>query len=462
MAACAARIVTRDSSSRTRPTPRRPVAHSATGGRRGSTTQSLHGQAAARGDALAPRCADCHGTHDILSSRNLASPTSVMNIPILCGECHQEGTEVSERLDIPQDSILQNYSLSIHGAGLFERGLSVTAVCTSCHTSHFILPHDGSALQHPRGQRRRDVHGVSRADRGSAHAGDRGATVGRGAAHDPGVRGLSPAARDPPRVLRRGRRERRLPGSATPIPNLTGTDARRDTVSMFVDEAPYSLGAHQGTTCAQCHIDVSVRVRRAAVRDRHRARRLLDLPRRTGRRSTRPAAHGTLAAEGVADAPTCLDCHEKHATTDQTNPTSPTYPRNVPSLCGTCHREGEAAARRIQREGRGHRARLRDEHPRKGTAGERPRGDGDVQRLPRGSRRAAGRRFDVDGQSEQRRGDVRTVSPRHRGGVPREHPLSRRTGSTTAERRSTSTRRARTATRRTRSAARTGTTSACS
>ena len=38
-----------------------------------------------------------------------------MNIPVLCGECHQEGTEVSERLDIAQDRILENYSLSIHG-----------------------------------------------------------------------------------------------------------------------------------------------------------------------------------------------------------------------------------------------------------------------------------------------------------------------------------------------------------
>ena len=31
---------------------------------------SLHGQAAARGDALAPSCEDCHGGHDILSHRN--------------------------------------------------------------------------------------------------------------------------------------------------------------------------------------------------------------------------------------------------------------------------------------------------------------------------------------------------------------------------------------------------------
>ena len=29
----------------------------------------------------------------------------------------------------------------MHGEGLFKKGLSVTAVCTSCHTSHDIRPH---------------------------------------------------------------------------------------------------------------------------------------------------------------------------------------------------------------------------------------------------------------------------------------------------------------------------------
>jgi len=30
---------------------------------------------------------------------------------------------------------------SIHGRGLYEQGLTVTAVCTSCHTAHQVLPH---------------------------------------------------------------------------------------------------------------------------------------------------------------------------------------------------------------------------------------------------------------------------------------------------------------------------------
>ena len=31
--------------------------------------------------------------------------------------------------------------MSIHGEGLYRKGLTVTAVCSSCHTSHNVLPH---------------------------------------------------------------------------------------------------------------------------------------------------------------------------------------------------------------------------------------------------------------------------------------------------------------------------------
>ena len=103
--------------------------------------ESLHGQAVAKGDELAPNCTTCHGTHNVLRASVAGSPISVMEIPRLCGQCHQEGTPVSETRQIPQTNILDNYVDSIHGEGLFQKGLTVTAVCTSCHTAHFVLPH---------------------------------------------------------------------------------------------------------------------------------------------------------------------------------------------------------------------------------------------------------------------------------------------------------------------------------
>src|SRR5512140_2455734 len=55
--------------------------------------ESLHGQAAHRGDKDAPTCKECHGTHDILRPSDPNAPTTVMNIPTLCGRCHHEGSE---------------------------------------------------------------------------------------------------------------------------------------------------------------------------------------------------------------------------------------------------------------------------------------------------------------------------------------------------------------------------------
>jgi hypothetical protein len=102
---------------------------------------SVHGKKAAQNDPYAPNCKLCHGTHDILPPSNLKSPVATINVPFLCGGCHSEGTEVSKTRAIPQTNISENYKDGIHGIGLFQQGLTVTAVCTSCHTAHNVLPH---------------------------------------------------------------------------------------------------------------------------------------------------------------------------------------------------------------------------------------------------------------------------------------------------------------------------------
>ena len=106
--------------------------------------RSLHGTALRAKKYLAPTCLSCHGKHDIKSASNPDSRTYVRNIPSLCGSCHKEGTAVSELRDVEEHQALEDYSQSIHGDGLFKRGLIVTAVCTSCHNSHLILPHEDS------------------------------------------------------------------------------------------------------------------------------------------------------------------------------------------------------------------------------------------------------------------------------------------------------------------------------
>jgi hypothetical protein len=114
--------------------------------------KSLHGQAIARGDALAPRCKDCHGTHDIAPVKAPESAVAPLRIPFVCGRCHQEGSPVSKARTIHQDRILENYSESIHGEGLLRKGLIVAPTCASCHTAHSILPHTDPASSIARGR----------------------------------------------------------------------------------------------------------------------------------------------------------------------------------------------------------------------------------------------------------------------------------------------------------------------
>ena len=101
----------------------------------------IHGRALKSGSLHAPTCIECHGNHYILPSQNTKSLTYKMNIPILCGRCHQEGEPISRAYRISEEDILSHYSQNIHGDGLLKKGLIVTATCNDCHGNHLILPH---------------------------------------------------------------------------------------------------------------------------------------------------------------------------------------------------------------------------------------------------------------------------------------------------------------------------------
>jgi len=307
---------------------------------------SLHGRATARGDELAPGCVTCHGGHTIRPHTDPNSPTAIMNIPALCGQCHHEGSPVSQTHDIPQDRILRNYSQSIHGEGLFERGLTVTAVCTSCHTSHNILPHtDADSSIHAD-----NVATTCTQCHGQIETVHRKVIEGRLWEEEPHKIPVCVECHSPHRI-----RRVQYPAAAASEdclachndPGLT-TERSGATVSLFVDGAEYAAGAHNGTACAQCHTEVTPSADRACETIRSpvdcsicHAETVLDY---------QSSIHGVLAADGDADAPTCIDCHDKHATEPKILPSSPTFPRNVPDLCGRCHRAGMKAATRIESE----------------------------------------------------------------------------------------------------------------
>ena len=305
---------------------------------------SLH--APARGDPMAPSCSDCHGKHEILSASNTDAPTAVMNVPLLCGNCHREGSPVSRTHEISQERILENYSMSIHGEGLFRQGLTVTAVCTSCHTAHDILRHTDP---------RSSIH----VDNVAATCATCHAQIER--VHRKVIEGRLwieerhkiPACVDchAPHKIRRVFYPEGLANkdclACHDQPDLT-TARNGTTVSLFVDERVFMGSAHAGTACAQCHTDVTVALERACATVSSPVDCSICHAEQVA--EYQASTHGTLHAQNDPDAPSCQDCHAKHATLDHDIPASPTYPRNVPELCGGCHRVGEAVAARVEAE----------------------------------------------------------------------------------------------------------------
>lgn len=91
-----------------------------------SYQQSIHGKAAAAGNAKAAVCTDCHSNHEILTAGDPKSPIFKFSVPHTCGQCHND--------------IAEQFTASIHGQAL-QRGNSQAPVCTSCHGIHTIKAH---------------------------------------------------------------------------------------------------------------------------------------------------------------------------------------------------------------------------------------------------------------------------------------------------------------------------------
>ncbi len=306
---------------------------------------SVHGRKAAAGDAYAPGCKSCHGTHDILRPTNPNAPTATMEVPRLCGSCHREGTTVSLTRQIPQTNILANYMDSIHGEGLFKRGLIVTAVCTSCHTAHFVLPHTDP----------RSSIAKQNISKTCTHCHAQIETV-----HRKVIRGelwekqpdLIPACVDchSPHKVRKVFYTQGMADQdclrCHSDPNLKGTH-NGQTVSLFTSKDELAHSRHAKIACVQCHTGgdpadatracrtiaakVDCSICHAEVVDQYRE-----------------SKHGQLSAQGSPDAPACQDCHSPHGTLSKNDSTSPTFSRNVPALCANCHRTGQKAAVRYK------------------------------------------------------------------------------------------------------------------
>lgn len=99
---------------------------------------SHHGRAVLTDGRLdAAVCTDCHGTHDVLSSRDARSPAYRVNVPATCGSCHAD-----ERLMTAHDLDTRapaEFARSVHGRKLTEGAPGVPS-CADCHDAHAATP----------------------------------------------------------------------------------------------------------------------------------------------------------------------------------------------------------------------------------------------------------------------------------------------------------------------------------
>jgi len=309
---------------------------------------SLHGEGVAEGIDLAPRCWSCHGAHEITPPENPTSSVNRFNIPVMCGRCHKEGAGVSDFADVSQDSVLAHYSQSIHGEGLYRRGLTGTAVCSDCHTAHNVRNHNDpeSTIHRDRvGATCQQCHGLIE----NVHR-----KVIQGALWEAEPDKV-PACIEchQPHEVRRVYYDEGMSDKECLVCHsdaaLVASKPGSENLSMFVDHQVLVDSAHEKTRCIQCHTGATPSHPRPCDTIPSRVDCAICHADKVEIHAS--SIHGLLQDQGDPDAPGCMTCHatgNSHAVPRHTDPDSPTYVRGIPDLCGRCHDEGGVADQRLE------------------------------------------------------------------------------------------------------------------
>jgi len=304
--------------------------------------ESLHGKAAKRGDPLAPRCVTCHGSHYVIPRSDPSSPVTPLNIPFLCGKCHKEGAPVQAQRNIHQDHILQNYSLSIHGEGLFKKGLVVSATCTSCHTAHHILPHTDPKSSIGR----RNIAKTCTTCHARIEDVHRKIIQGKLWEKEANVLPACVDCHQPHEARRVFYDQGMADKDCLVCHGKTDLRSSKDGRSLFVEYGEILQSRHANVHCSQCHSEVNASHTRPCETIKNKVN-CSSCHAEIGQ-NYQMSVHGSLAAKGDPNAPICVECHGTHGVMGKEDPASPTFPTKVPELCARCHREGEKAANRYK------------------------------------------------------------------------------------------------------------------
>jgi formate dehydrogenase gamma subunit len=255
--------------------------------------ESVHGYALSRGNPRAPTCASCHGTHNILSSRDPRSQTHKVRLPRTCANCHgTAGLLTDQIVKLPQSFV--SYAQSVHGKGA-ERGIATAASCADCHGVHDLKGSvDPSSRINPLnvaatcGQCHPDIQ----------------------LEYDRSIHG---------RALKVGVRD---------SPTCTDCHGEHLILSPENPEAGTCSANMASQTCGPCHDDpviISKYNLQGGV---------------VG--SYEDSYHGWTSRRGCEVTASCVSCHTAHLVLPESDPESAIHPANVTATCGQCHEGADA------------------------------------------------------------------------------------------------------------------------
>ncbi len=241
----------------------------------GQHQASVHAQPR-RGSPGSPAaaCKDCHGTHEIRSSRDPDSATYHLNLPKTCGRCHGSAAAMGQGAAPPGGNIVAQFQDSIHGQALTRSGLLSAPNCSDCHGAHEI---------------RRKGDPASRVFRttvpqtcGSCHEG---------------------------------------------IARLYGAGIHGQQLAKGNPEAP---------SCVKCHSAHQIQ-RVEAGSWRLQVLRECGSCHEESIRTYRDTFHGQVTQLGFLRVATCADCHAAHDIFPKRDPRSRVSPQKLVSTCARCH-----------------------------------------------------------------------------------------------------------------------------
>ncbi len=249
---------------------------------------SSHWSSVQQGLKGSPTCLTCHKS--AISSSSNEGDTLKIKIAQekLCLSCHLDDPDIRSRTT-PSAGFIQAYELSVHGSSLLG-GNTKAAGCIDCHNSHDVL-----------------------------HGNNLNSSVNRlnipatcGYCHtqiteefNESIHGVS---------AMKGNRE-------SPV----CTDCHGEHNILRADDplSPVSFQRVSAEICAPCHTSLRLSDKYGITTDRFQ--------------SFTDSYHGLAIRGGSLEVANCASCHGVHDIKPSTDPTSMIHPSNIAETCGSCH-----------------------------------------------------------------------------------------------------------------------------